>query len=414
MRWFSGGVMCGLIAEHTVLFAVPLLIYQNTKSIAYAGTAFALEWLPALIMYPFAGLLADLLGGRFLFLKANLARAACLLIATLCCWLAPSSTVIVLIINGILLSTLMAPIRMAVEKTVPRLAAGDRLSRTQSTLQNIELLAMALGPGLAAGLAQWVGKLPLLGLAGAAFLVAAWCWRSLPTSPRQMLNPRRVGHDLLLGWRLLLGNPPVIRLAVVNFSINFAFAVAISANAYLITSTFGASDTVFGLMNAGAGALGLLNLLLIPPLLARWSIYRVGAVGFTTLCAGLVSMGLAVNVWVYVFSFLAAMGGVALFNVFNRTQRIKAIEPEHLGKVIGPFYLITCSSYPLGGVVTASLGQVISIQHIVLVMALLLATLGGSLLWATARYFRQKLAAKVPVRSPDVVGELVPAGSSAP
>jgi hypothetical protein len=338
------------------------------------------------------------LGGRFLFLNANLARAACLLITLTICGLFPDFTVIALMINGFLLSGLMAPIRMAVEKTVPSLSATSRLSHTQSLVQNIELLAMALGPVLAAELAQLLGKLLLLGLAAAAFLSAALCWRSLPQGVRKLAKPRRVGADLLLGWQLLLANQPVIRLAILNFSINFAFAVALSANVYLITGTFGASDTVFGLMNAGAGALGLVNLLLMPRLLARWSIYRVGAAGFTLLCAGFLSMGLAANVWVYVVSFLGAMAGVALFNVFNRTQRIKAIEPEHLGKVIGPFYMINLLSYPLGGVVTASLGASVGIQPLILAMSLLLALPGGALLWMTTCHFRQKLGG-IPLRN---------------
>ena len=404
--------MAGLIAEQTVLFAVPLIIYQSTKSVTYSGVAYALEWVPALIAYPFAGLLADLLGGRFLFLNANLARAICLLCAMLICWLAPSLAVATLMINGMLLSTLMAPVRMAVEKTVPTLAAGEKLARTQSLVQNVELLAMALGPGLAAGLAQFLGKLPLLGVAAGTFSLAALSWRILPASTRQTVNLKKVRHDLALGWKLLLSNPPVIRLATLNFSINFTFAVALSANPYLITGRFQASNTIFGLMNAGAGALGLLNLLLIPRLLLSWSIYRVGIVGFLVLCIGLLCMGLAGNVWVYVAAFLCAMAGVALFNVFNRTQRIKAIEREHLGKVIGPFYLINSMSMPLGGVVTASLGPSFGIQHIILILTFLLAVPGGALLWRTINHFREKFSASISIRSNQSANDLAAVDTS--
>jgi len=406
LRYFAGGLMAGLIAEQTVLFAVPLIIYQNTKSVTYSGMAFALEWIPALIAYPFAGLLADLFGGRFLFLNANLARAVCLFTAMLVCALAPSFAVIVLMINGMLLSTLMAPIRMAVEKTVPTLASGEKLARTQSLVQNVELLSMALGPGLAAGLAQLLGKLPLLGVAATSFLLAAAAWRVLPASARRAVDLGQVRRDLALGWKLLLSNRPVIRLAALNFLINLAFAVVISANAYLITDAFHASDFVFGLMNTGAGAIGLLNLLLIPRLLLTWSIYRVGIIGFLLLCTGLLSMGLAGNVWFYVPAFLWAMAGAALFNVFNRTQRIKAIDREHLGKVIGPFYLINSMSLPLGGVVTASLGHELGIQNILLCLTFLLAVPGGALLWITIRHFRERLSTDALIRSNENTNDL--------
>jgi MFS family permease len=394
LRSFGGGLIFGLLAEQTVMFAVPLLIYQHSGSVAYSGAAFALEWIPALVMYPFAGLMADLLGGRFLFTNANLARATCLLVTFAVCWGLPSLTVPALMVNGALLSILMAPIRMAVEKTVPAMASGNQLSRTQALVQNIELLAMASGPGIAAGLAYLAGKLPLLAIAAAAFLAASVCWKPLAAGPqRTAMNAKRVGRDLLLGWKLLLRNRPVIRLAVMNFSINIGCAVSLSANPYLVTGRFGASDAVFGLMNAGAGALGLVNLLLLPWLLSKWSINRVGVTGFGLVCAGLLCMGLANNVWVYVCAFLVFMAGDAIYNVFNRTQRVRAIEPEHLGKVIGPFYLINTLSLPLGGVITASLGKSIGIQPVLLFIAVLLSIAGSALLWETIRQFRERFDA---------------------
>lgn len=388
-RWFAAGLMLGLIAEHTVLFAVPLIIFQDTGNVMYSGIAYVVEWVPALIAYPFAGMLADRVGGRRMFLVANTARGTCLLIAALVCWSAPGIAIYALMINAGLLSMLIAPIRMSVEKTVPVLAEGDTLARLQSLVQNVELLAMALGPAFAAGLAHWVGKLSLLGIAATAFLTAAACWRGMPSGLRKTVTTTRIREDLALGWRLLIANRPVIMLACVNFTINLSFAIAISANAYLITGVFHASDSVFGLMNAGAGLLGFLNLMLIPRLLNSWSIYRLGATGFAVMCIGLMWMGWATSVWVYVGSFLAAMAGVAWFNVFNRTQRIKAIEPEHLGKVIGPFYLINCMSYPIAGAVTATAGVAFGVQHIVQFMAVVLAVPGSLLLWATARKFRE-------------------------
>ncbi len=391
LRWFAAGVMLGLIAEQTVLFAVPLIIYQRTGSLRYSGIAYAIEWIPALIAYPFAGLLADRVGGKRLFRYANGFRMVCLVLAVSICWLAPAATIPVLMVNSVFLSALIAPTRMSVEKTVPVLAEGDTLSRLQSLVQNVELLAMALGPAFAAGLAQWVGKLPLLLAAAMAFALAAWCWRDVRSGEYDSGQPRRIGRDLVLGWQLLIANRPVVLLATVNFTINLAFAISTSANAYLITGVFHASDSIFGLMNTGAGVLGFLNLLLIPRLMGTWSVYKLGACGFLLMCCGLVGMGSALNVWFYTSSFFAAMAGAAWYNVFNRTLRVRAIEREHLGKVIGPFYLINGLSYPIAGVITAGLGPIVGVQHIMLLMSVILALPGAWVLWITTRLFYKKL-----------------------
>ncbi|MFC7467195.1 hypothetical protein ACFQVA_05620 [Actinomadura keratinilytica] len=73
---FGCGVLLGIVAEQMMLFAVPLLIFQDTKEVSALGFAYAIEWLPALLAYPFAGLLADRDGGARLFRFVTAAGAS--------------------------------------------------------------------------------------------------------------------------------------------------------------------------------------------------------------------------------------------------------------------------------------------------------------------------------------------------
>lgn len=61
---------------------------------------------------------------------------------------------------------------MSAEKMVPQLAQGERLASTQSLVQNMELLAMALGPVFAMLAAAVLGKVWLLVAASMVFLLA--------------------------------------------------------------------------------------------------------------------------------------------------------------------------------------------------------------------------------------------------
>ncbi|WP_282776326.1 MFS transporter, partial [Nocardia sp. CC201C] len=170
---FASGVLLGLVAEQVILFAVPLLIFQDTGEVSTLGFAFALEWLPGLLAYPFAGLLADRDGGARLFTRVSLLRAVILLTVLLVCLAQPGWTTVALMAGGACLSVCMAPIRMSVEKMVPQLAPPSQVAAVQSLVQNMELLAMALGPALATVAALWLGKLWLLLVAAAAFAIAA-------------------------------------------------------------------------------------------------------------------------------------------------------------------------------------------------------------------------------------------------
>lgn len=370
------------------MFTVPLLIYQNTGSVAYLGTAYAVERLPTLIAFPFAGLLADRLGGRRTFRFANSMGALCLLITTALCWRLPGIIFAVLMINGMLLSVLMGLMRTSIDKTLLSLAVRADLATCQSFVQNIDLLCMAVAPGVAVVIASLIGKLPLLVVTVGILGCAALAWSRLPRVPMQSLVPQRMGADLLLGWKLLIGNRAVLQLAGVNFLVNLMASVVLSTNAYMITGLFGAADGMFGLMRTGAGAVGVLNLLLIPRLLRWLSLYQLAAIGYALTCASLMSMGVASNLGIYMIAFIGVIAGSALYNVFNRTERSKGIEPEHLGKVIGPFYLLCCLAYPLGAALTALLSGLFSVQHILLFLALLLSVPGALLLQSACSRFR--------------------------
>ncbi|GHI25808.1 hypothetical protein Shyd_71790 [Streptomyces hydrogenans] len=123
---FATGVLLGLVAEQVVMFSVPLLIFQDTENISVLGTSFALEWLPGLLAFPFAGLIADRDGGPRLFSRVNAGRAIVLVLVLTVCATLPSATVPALMAGAVFMSLLMAPIRLSVEKAVLLLAKKKR------------------------------------------------------------------------------------------------------------------------------------------------------------------------------------------------------------------------------------------------------------------------------------------------
>ncbi|WP_256256005.1 MFS transporter [Streptomyces sp. MUSC 14] len=398
-------MLLGLMAEQVVLFSVPLLIFQDSKELSTLGFAFALEWLPGLIAYPFAGLLADRDGGARLFSRVAGGRAAvlCAVVTVLLLW--PSVTTGALMTSGALLSVLVAPVRMSVEKMVPQIAKGERLAATQALVQNMELLAMALGPALAMLAAIMLGKVWLLGIAAAVFALAGACWLPLPrtSTPKARQSARAGLIELKLGWSLLVGNRPVLLLGLLNFAINFALAALLSMNAALVTGVFKAPDSAFALLNTCVGVIGLINLLVIPFLLKKFSVEFLGVFGFSLLAVGLLLVGVTPSFAVYAVLYIAVLTGDALYNIYNRTQRIRVIPQEHLGKVMGPFYLLNLLSYPLAGLLVGSAATAVGPQRLVAGLAIALFLFGAVLLPLTMRSFRRAIA----------IRESVPVGAQA-
>ncbi|WP_199856736.1 MFS transporter [Nocardia suismassiliense] len=394
---FATGVLLGLVAEQVVLFAVPLLIFHDTKQVSTLGFAFALEWLPALIAYPFAGMLADRDGGARLFTRVATMRALILVAVVLVCLVRPGWLVPALMTGGACLSVCVAPIRMSIERMVPQLARDSQIATVQSLVQNMELLAMALGPALAIVGAALLGKLPLLLVAAAAFGISALTWLPLPRPEvRAAVGwvAREVLAELATGWRLMVQIRPVLLLGILNFTINLVVGVLIVSNAALVTDVFKAPDSAYGLLNAAVGVTGLLNLLLMPALLRRVGVGPIGVTGFWLMCAAFLIAALAPSYWVYAPAFVAMLVGDALYNIYNRTQRVKVIPIEHLGKVMGPFYLLNLLSYPIAGLLIGGLGATIGPQRLALWLGIMLCLIGAVLLPLTMASFRKALLAR--------------------
>ncbi|MFE2060928.1 MFS transporter [Streptomyces sp. NPDC059467] len=398
--FFSAGVLTGLLAQQLVLFAVPLIIYRDTGEVSTLGLAYALEWLPNLVAYPFAGVLVDRDGGVRLFSRANVARAVLLGAALALCLARPGWSTPVLMANGALLSTAMAGVHLSVEKVVPRLSAGEQLARTQSLVQNMELLAMALGPGLAVGAVLVLGKVGLLGLAGAMFAAAAACWLPLPRfRPDPVERPagntlRDSVAEIRQGWRLMVRNRPVLMLAGFNFAINLVLSVALAANAAVVTGVFKAPESSFALLNTCVGVMGLVNLLLIPLLLRRFDVRALGVIGFTGMCAATLLLGLASSFTAYALAFVGMLVAAAYFNVFNRTQRVRVIAQEHLGKVMGSFFIINDLAFPLAGALLAAVGGTAGPQRLTALLTVPLALFGAVFLPLTIRGFQRALSVR--------------------
>merc|ERR1712065_128529 len=105
-------------------------------------------------------------------------------------------------------------------------------------------------------------------------------------------------------------------LAILNCTINLAFAVTLASHAAIITGTFGLEDSAYGILNSVTGFLGIINLLLVPLLLKKINIYSLGIFGLTFIVLGLVATSLVDSYIPYLLGFVVASMGVAMFNVF--------------------------------------------------------------------------------------------------
>lgn len=173
-------------------YGIPLLVLATTDSAALTGLAFALEWIPRLAAFGWAGAVVDRRGAAVVFHLASLGRALALTSGAVILYLHPSGhvasvTVMVLAATtGVL--TEFSYIAAETAGAAAARRAGRRAHRVQAVLLGIDQTATLAGPALA-GLLLLAGPPPMLAVVTVLSLLAALL--ALRTPPRPSSPPAR-------------------------------------------------------------------------------------------------------------------------------------------------------------------------------------------------------------------------------
>ena len=189
--------LAGLISDTgdwMLLVALPVLVYQRTGSTLGTSIAFLIELVPAVLITPLAGHLADRSGHRTRLLVAvSLGQAAALLPLLAGAHL--------LVLYGVIalqaaLASLFDPAKNAL---LPTLVAEDQLVRANSLIGLNQNLGRLVGAALG-GAALMTGGLPVIVIGDAVsfLLAAALIWGVRPAKATAPANgassPRPGGH----------------------------------------------------------------------------------------------------------------------------------------------------------------------------------------------------------------------------
>lgn len=133
-----------LLADGLMVFLTPVVVYQLTSSIEYAGLSYALWWLPRIFLVPLIGRYIDRLGVRLLSILSDSVKiAGCLFLATH----EFSSDLLIAIsfgITGSLISIGNSQTLISYEKIIS-LISQDK-EHHANLLSRMDFLGMVIGP----------------------------------------------------------------------------------------------------------------------------------------------------------------------------------------------------------------------------------------------------------------------------
>lgn len=359
--------------------ALLLIAYERLESPWAISLVLAADLLPAMLLGPVFGAVADRFSRRSCVVVADLVRAVAFVAIALVDGFA--ATVAFAVLAGVG-TGLFTPAALA---SLPSLVAARRLPAATALYGAIADLGFTLGPAAAAVLLIAGGPETVLLINGITFAISAAVLQMLPFGARSrratMLGGRarsllREAREGLVATAGLKG----LRTVLFTSSVALFFAGTFNVGELLFAkgeldageAGFSALVALFGFGFVGGSLIGSQGGPL--PMLKRNYLLGLAVMG-----AGFLASGLAPNVVAAGLTFTAAGFGNGLLLVYERLI-IQATVPDSLaGRVFGVKDALTAWAFGLAFAVAAGLIQLLGVR-----MTIVLAGAGGLLAWLAA------------------------------
>ncbi|WP_248750052.1 MFS transporter [Pseudomonas sp. MWU15-20650] len=365
------------LADQILLFIVPLIVFQTTGSVAWAGLAFFVESLPRYLAFPVCGALCDKFSPvRILHLSQVYRALACVVAMALHGWF---DGIYWLVILSALCGVLTTQGIMAREVVMPHIFQRYTYAKTLSYSQIADQSGLVLGPLVAALMLElWAWYWVVLGVAGLFVLadLAMLIWQR-NTTVRLESHPQH--RDIWLQpLRIAFGHirslPELKRIITLAVGVNLIIGVTLATSAAMVTGQYAASKDTYALLQA-AGALVTIGILFY---LSRSSLPLkvLGGLSYSMITVGALITAISPGLWAYTLGFLLVTGFDKMFNVYLRSTRQRVIPVQDFGKTVGVITLLNNLAQPLAGLLIATLAAPLGAQTVILLLAGVTVLLG--------------------------------------
>lgn len=422
-RRLLAGHGLGTVAQLMLTLAVGIEVLDRTGSGWWVSVTVALGFVPYVLASGYAGLLADRHSRSTVLTLSFVTRSGCA--AVLVAGLAWHGPIALLVIVAAAAAVLATPSYPALAAATVQCVPDEQLPPANALVTGVENVTWMAGPGVL-GLLLLVGAGPTLGTATAAalFLLAAALSTTarLPAPARPEAAPG-VLAELRAGLRAVARVAAVRRPMTVAVIDNFLYGYLVVAMVLLAAEAFtgGSGDDggnrSIGLLNAALSVGGVLALLPINVLAARFRPARLLLVTMTGFGAVTVLLGLSGAIGAPVglaMALVAVAGGGSLIAEVTAVTLLQRAAPDELtARVFGVYDQLNVGALALGSLLAGPLAAAIGAGPAMVAVAstcLALAAVATGRLREPARRGRHAAARPGRASLSPPVGSLDPTG----
>ncbi|HEY0689158.1 MAG TPA: MFS transporter [Kribbella sp.] len=384
-RLYASGAIISNIGTWMQRVAQDWLVLELTHSGTALGIVTGLQFLPALLISPYAGLIADRFAKRRVLTMTQLAMGTvALVLGTLTVTgVVEAWQVYVLAFVFGLGTAFDAPTR---QSFVVEMVGKDELSNAVGLNSASFNAARLIGPALAGLLIHWIGTGPVIilnGISYAAVILSLYLMR-----PDELHSPKLAGREKGMirdGMRYLWRRPDLMMVLTAvffagTFGLNFQMTAALMA-----TQTFHKGAGEYGILGSILAIGSLAGALLAARRVRTRARLVIGAglaFGVMVLISGLMPTYLSYALVLPLVGFTA----LTMLTSANATMQL-GIEPTMRGRVMALYMTVLMGGTPIGSPFIGWVGQTFGARWSLIVGGALtvLGTLGSVLYFSRRR-----------------------------
>ncbi|MCI8365442.1 MAG: MFS transporter [Eubacterium sp.] len=367
------GQIISLFGNAALRFALPLYLLNLTGSSALYGTVTACAFIPAILLSPIGGIIADRVNKRNVMVILDFFTAAVILACSLL--MDGVNIVVLLTVTLMLLYGIASAYQPSVQASIPALVTQDHFMVANSLINTITSFASLLGPVLGGILYSAYGLKPVLWVCMVCFALSAVMelFIKIPYQKQALDGTiwKTVKNDFGQSVRFIRRDKPVIgQCLLVICGINlFLSAMMIVALPYLVTEVLDLevvqANRLYGFAQGALGAGGLAGGICAGIFAKKLSIQKSGnLIMVCALCVFPIGSALilsASGIVNYVVITLCCFGIMVCSTILTVQMMsfIQAETPQNLiGKVIAVILTVSMCAQPLGNAFYGVLFQI--------------------------------------------------------
>ncbi len=379
------GQIISLFGNAAIRFALPLYLLNLSGSSALYGTVTACAFIPAILLSPVGGIIADRANKRNIMVVLDFMTAVIILIFSLL--MNYVNIILLLVITLMLLYGIAGAYQPSVQASIPLLMSQENYMRANSIINTISSFSSLMGPILGGILYSIYGIKPILWICIICFFLSAIMeiFIHIPFQKQKIHNNifKTIRSDFAESIRFIRKEKPVLGKGMyVVCGINlFLSAMIIVALPYLITEVLPLekawANTLYGFAQGALAAGGLTGGICSGIFANKLSIKNAGYILiFCTVCVfpmGLALMVLSSGFINYLIITICCFI-IMVFSTIFTVQMMSFIQtetpPNFIGKVISVILTVSMCAQPLGNALYGILFEICDgFEYIVILIA---------------------------------------------